>query len=1030
MNRRLLASLVGLGLALKAVGAPIPLYYNYGSVTTPPQIDATAFLNAGTFNISTSLPFETQNTLYFTNRGIMSGSVGFRFNYASDQGRLPSSSFQNQQTIEADDNSSIFFSTTGLGFGGFLAGSYVLVSATNIVNTGTIGAGSGGIVRLAGNNLDLSYGGVFAAQPAVQAISSIFGSSIGLGYNGETNYVNPTGVSDLYWGAGIGNVLEGDPRPLQLDTAMFALPNPQSPVHQVVDTSGFTNDVSLPSYFTYAARSAMGTNVFTNLFNSFVAFAYTNQPSASNEVIQVAFIAQDPSDTNLNLQVRFAPGSGGDPNGKDVIVEFRMTDTDVISDLPMTNYIYFIDTSASDTNTPFLKQNLLTSTFRPSPFQVTLATPFEWQGSLPTNTAFNNSLLYDNTMVTNVATNSYSAYAAQVGQQQSAINPFNPVSISSSFGYQQVNPALTSPTNLPGRVELLGTGADLRSDRLDLTGTRLRSDGLLTLKTKHLVGSAQARIDAPLMSVDLGSTNQTLLISNLFPNAVKRLKGQLYAWSGVWTNQRTVVTTSVDQTSTNATITTNLVDVRFQVLMLDHSLQTVTPVAVNELIAHATNVILDDVIEIQHDIQINAANLSVQNQLSVPNALGSTNLPSLVNFTNQSTVYVPVQANLGADRPQPLNNFVNTGIMSGGGYHIRATNLFNGGLFALPIYATPATISAMNGAVVIESGLCQIENGQLTANSDVNLDTGDLIASSSTFKAGSISALSTNGAESVSPGTLFLTITNSIDDGGPGASNAWSCVGPFQLPVRPRHGDLLGTTITSTAPRFAVLQNIWAGEDRGAKPAGYTNNAALGMLVLDGHSFSRFVFSGPGTNNALYVDYLELLNYATNFTSALQIEPGMKIYFANANLPTEKLNGTLGGRLLWVSTYTGPNSSTNWTSPSGTVYTVNSALLNSEDIDSDLDGIVNRLDTTPFYTGDSAALRVRLMSDPSPAAALSWTALANAANALEFTTNLSAPTWQTLTNFVPSYPTHTVTVLDPLPADGQRYYRVRVLTSD
>ena len=109
-----------------------------------------------------------------------------------------------------------------------------------------------------------------------------------------------------------------------------------------------------------------------------------------------------------------------------------------------------------------------------------------------------------------------------------------------------------------------------------------------------------------------------------------------------------------------------------------------------------------------------------------------------------------------------------------------------------------------------------------------------------------------------------------------------------------------------------IQSHYWPARDFGATTNGFTNNLALGRLVLNGvGNNSLFRFFGTGTSNALYVDYLDLQNSATNNDTALSIAPNLVIYFANASVPPAKLNGRHGGRLRWVSTYAGPNSFTN-----------------------------------------------------------------------------------------------------------------------
>src|SRR5712692_9324667 len=76
MKRLSLSISIGLAVAplTGAVAQPIPLYENFGVISAPPQIDALAFANYGTFSVSTLLPYDFQNTLNFTNTGTMLGS--------------------------------------------------------------------------------------------------------------------------------------------------------------------------------------------------------------------------------------------------------------------------------------------------------------------------------------------------------------------------------------------------------------------------------------------------------------------------------------------------------------------------------------------------------------------------------------------------------------------------------------------------------------------------------------------------------------------------------------------------------------------------------------------------------------------------------------------------------------------------------------------------------------------------------------------------------------------------------------------
>jgi hypothetical protein len=236
--------------------------------------------------------------------------------------------------------------------------------------------------------------------------------------------------------------------------------------------------------------------------------------------------------------------------------------------------------------------------------------------------------------------------------------------------------------------------------------------------------------------------------------------------------------------------------------------------------------------------------------------------------------------------------------------------------------------------------------------------------------------------------------------------------------------------------------HTWCAEDRGPTPAGYSNNAAIGKLTLDAGDFSVIHFSAPDptTQKALYVDYLELLNSATNFNQRFAIDPSLTIYFANANIAASKLDGAANGRLRWVKTFTGPLSSSSYTysitNLEGEVisrtYTFNTAVASDKDRDDDRDGVVNSDDPTPIYTELSTGLKILTTKAQPPQVLIRWNALAGSTNRIEYRTSLSDPTWTVLTNLVPAGPfTGPLTVRDFISnvttGSVQRVYRVVVV---
>lgn len=1051
----ILAVMLGVALGGVTARATDALYANYGLVTEPPQIDATAFLNAGVMEFSdtyysvgsgVAVPFDTSYTLSYTNRGLMNSSMGWRFEYVTEDNRYPAAVFDNQQTILAQNQGSISYTDESVSE--VTSASFLSVNATNVYSQGLIGASSQGLVKLMGRYIDVSQGGIAASDASLESSGYAYTDYFSSGVESETNYLNPANIQDLYWGIGVNQVLGGDGYPLYLTSGRFQPPFVYSPSYQVIDTYGYTNYESVPTYYYYTRltdTNVVGTNVYgTNYLGStyyyysppMLSFIYTNRV-ADDSWVQAVYVTSNLFDTNVNINVRFYPQYGATNGSSDVVVEFSTVEEDVVSGLQWTNYLYLTDLSLSQTNSS-LKRNYTSYAYKPSAFTISRAQPYEWYVGVTSNTVYSAGLFYNASMSTPVVTNYYSAYAVQIGQNMVLTNSMNSYRYSSILNYNY-NPALEDPTNYSGRVELVGLDQDLEpmSEELNLENARIRCEGLLTIKTKNLVSTEGTRIDAPLMSVDLGSATSTLVISNLFPGSIKRLKGQIAAWSSVWTNEVTSLSVSNDATSGAATVTTNTIPVRYHVLILDHALTAEQAVVANRVALHATNVVIHDDLNINGDLKVDGENLLVEGKLTMPNGLGATNFPNLKTVTNNGYITVPSQANLGGDRAEAFDSVVNHGILYGGGHQLRAhqvliqstnTDSIASNMLSTNFYATNyALVSAYNGATRIMADDLLIDNGIISSMTDIEINGGNILARNSLLSAGSIST-TTAGGEIVLAGAITLRPTNSISDGGTGTLNVWQTLGGISMLSKPAHGDLLATRVETFAPRYAVLRNVWAGEDRGATVEGFKDNGALGWLVLDGRDGCKFRFTGASSKSAMYVDYLDFRNVATNFASVMQIDPNIMVYFANANVPVEKLDGRFNGRLRWVPQYTGEFSGTNWTAPSGFKHRVNAALLRSMEYDSDNDGVVNGLDSTPFILDETVKLEMVVKDSETENRTLSftWSALAFGKSTLEYTRDLSLNDWTTFTNIIQGPVPGPVSVDVPAPADKVTVYRVRV----
>lgn len=1021
--KRIICSVILLAAVLQGSGATIPLYVNSAPIFAPPAtnpiIDARAWYNRAAFDVTplTGLPFEAHNNRFFTNGpgsiidgvpvgGVMIGDPGFRFLFNTNSQRRWMDVWENKGAVATDH--ATFFSSLGFFFNDSRA-SILQVAATNITSTGPLSSGTHGLIRLEGKKINLIRNSLRTG------LDPLLSGALGGGFasSGLSNYVNEVGVVDLYWGVGIGDSMASNRRrAMRLDglggSPTFNLPLPSSTIHDVVTPSTlsgrpFTNSTIVPG----------GSFLFNNSFFSnsalsgYTAVANSNFLSATSHIIQVVFYPTNPGAANLATDVRFSQDFFGEAVA---VVGFKSTSYDIATEQESTDAIYLSDSLAVITNR-FLARNQGPSTQRPNTYEITRVAPFEYANGLPGNIPFDPSLLYNGNYTRTTATNAYAGYAAQIN----------------SLSYSPSGIAPYDVTNVPGRIEIIG-------DEVNLDQTRIRAESAVIIKANNLTSNRLAAVDAPLLNVDLRSVQPTLVISNLAPATVSRLTGQLRAWSAVWQNGE--VTQQAGNTVTNT--------VFFHVMIVESQLSSTVPVTVNEFAARATNVVINDQLNIGKSFVVEGQTFHLTGGLSLPVGanLGSNNLINVRNFTNDGIITMSGAQFFGTDRPLSYSNYVNRGTNIASSHEIRTRNfdnpgyiLANGGLFSLD--ALTASLS----------GMPLIESTELTTNTfflfggipftniftnTITIQTASKIQGVTEVRIAARDLTLSNSI--VNAGNLIVSVTNRLVDSGTDATNFWSVTGGFEFNRKPVTSDLLGTYLRSTTRRSALSDHVWPGSNLGATVAGFSNNMALGKLVLDGGSNSLFRFSGSGANNALYVDYIEFVNFATNFNSILSVNPNLTIYFANSSVPVQKLEDSYPGRVRWVSGYTGPLSSTNITYyftnglvVTSNTFTFNIALVTSKDLDSDGDGIVNADDDTPVYVAQSAVLTLTMAAAPERSVLLGWRALGYSSNSLEFKAATGDPAWQVLTNFVQGQRTEQVQVMDPIPTNGGfRVYRLRV----
>lgn len=946
MKRLLLSGLVGVAL-LPGMSNAAPTtfinngfydFVNNGATVTPP-IDAVTFINNGTFIANTILPFETANTLNFTNNGTMTSGIGWLFDDS------PARVGQRRSAVN-------FFNGN---LGTINTSVFLTIWATTIVNSGQFSLGPLGRLDLLGSSLNL--------RQSVMSVTSVSDEAGGSTYGTPgTNTFDPDiAIYDVYW------VQTNFSQTYTLNTATIWNSN------GVATTLGVPSPPAMPTAI--PGFSIGGTNLVANSYSTDISFdpvTLTNSTGGSGDTLNLV--------TNLNkgavfvlvpsffkVQTWFEPGMSNF-DGIDVLLSMQVTNA--IDQALSTNYLFFQDNLASAPGTGLLKNSSTGNTFRPTNYFLDrLSHSAVFASNAPGVIAglgkpepnffidSGNIFVYPSDITLDLVSNlvvsggSFAAYSAFIDNVAARPPPVAGGNI----------------TNLPGTLRINATD-------LDLTQARLRAEGQVVIRAVNLISSTNTLVDCENLSYDLGSKNGFLKIQNLAGTSVSRLRGTLRAWSATWSNSVTLVMPNNYVTNTTAggfTLQplTNTALVGYDVLVLDASALTNSlPVTEYDLLLHGTRIELDDDMTVLQSLFIDGRTFTVNGSITIPGVFPpanpinnvlfpgvplkqwlGTNAPGVLFFTNNGTVSISGAAHFGDDRP-PFTSFVNAGFLSGAGIQLRSVYFENDGV-----------MFASSGPMILQAGSSRLQNGFGSSAGYAQITAGTLIITNYQLASGDM---------------FNLTVTNMLSDGGTGAGNSIQVQNGFNLFIKPQTGDLLGTTIQSGAPRTTgeTVKHLWAGEDRGPTPAGYLNNAAIGQLTLVSNSAAVFEFTGTstklGVTNAMYVDLLDVSSFGQGLgLHQLRIDPNMIIYYAAVKVsptniffpnpnglvmqPEEYLDGYQtqpgGGHLRWVRDYAGANSSTTvQINSNGVTQTgsINSALRNSQIIDSDGNGVTNATETS------------------------------------------------------------------------------------
>jgi hypothetical protein len=996
MNQKLIFSLAALvaGFGLKAPAQPADVWENWGQISAPlDPIDARTFINhaGASFTFGGSGLYNTFDTINYTNQGLMVGDPGFVFQtIPSNSGQATRAQYFVNQAGGANNgviNCSgvfTFILNPQLPAGNLTGNSKCAVLADNIINSGSINMDASSLISLRGKYIDLSHGALTMSNPS---------TFLGLFNAGEL---------DGYWGVGTAI--------FNYFTIVPPAPGQASlldPGNLIFNFGGGT--AALSDEYNVVTR-----NYFLQFQDQFLVnpLLFANQVSTfggSNVLTEIVALLN----TNLTVtpKVFFPASFSGNAFG--IVVQWQWNATNFpTGSFSTNNYLYLTDTFGEVTNLQTVINGFagIRPTQRPVTYTFVQGTPFSTgAGATPLAPGTVQQLLTPGPV-----TNDYAAYQAilTAGTQ-----------LASDVAGGDV-------TNMVGRIEV---AAD---NFLNLNATRISSLNYLSLKaTNHFAGSKNAIISSPNLDLLLRATNATIEITNLIAPYLNHPEGTIDLWSARWTN---VV---VDVTNC------------FHVLFVNSQFSPVTRPVVETLKLWVTNstgannnLLISDVLNVSSNLVLNAERITITtNYLNMftpigelnilnPNIVWSTVTPGLMYLTNWGGISAQNAMFFGGSRSQPPYNtnlvdvpyqaFVNHGGVTNQGTLIWSQYFENGG----------GVFQAGQGSIQLRNAVTSLmTNGAFyAAGGEIGIYSGSLYASNHVFLAGD---------------ALTLSMTNLLDDGSlthdlftMTNKNFWQVGNGINLLSLPPQASLLGTTISSFANDFQLVVNTWAGADRGNSPAGFTNNAAIGHLILECPTNCTFEFRPAAGNSALYVDEIEFQDFvATNVDEAknyasIQIDPGMKIYYgqaiANGISIAERLDGKNGGGFVWVSNYNaGFFSSTNVVYPDGTTNRLNAALVASCDIDSNGNGIPNCIDPAPIPILSPAGLGLTVTATNLPAAAamVSWTAFPGTSNTLLSASSPNSANWTVVTNvYYPGPFPGKMTVPDLIRSNGPKFYRLRV----
>ena len=987
------------------------VWINNSILDEAPYVNAEMVENRGVIEVGTpdNVPFYFFNAKYFTNSGSLNIRKDFQFSTFSTDEKSGANFDPKKAKVFHNNSTGKIISITDE----FSTGS-ISINAEQIINKGLISAENAGVLDLEGDDVNLSRGGVeIKSGPDFEHPNGLddFGLPLAWGYN--LNYLNGSlgpyqqrrfssnpagagtllvkqdwGVRDVFWGFRLGSNYNGStPASVIGFGDYYSFAAPDGLMWQEVSSPYSLTGKYTPPYGQYAIWDAP---ILGAGYKSSFRTDFTRIGDEYHETYQGILLKNSGSD-KVVYDGKFVPTQAPINNNPErfyygAVASFEVPEgiTNVIQGVNETRSIYIID---EHPNIGYAGNGLLVNSQEtastdfgmPQNFVVTRYKPEEYVDGIPGRYEPGFLDFYRGEQDTTTFNDSY--YGFRITNVVSRI-PFS----------ELPNPDLE---NNESKVQ--AGLVRVKAKNLDLRNARIRAEGGIRIETEHLIGSTNAVLDSQNLSLNLGSTNGILVITNMVQESVQRFTGGVESYSVVWANNyRTTGAALIEREKIffvedpSAEVTVNL---HYHFFVIDAYLNAEVPVTVTDLTVNSDKVLFKDAMNVTELLSVNANSLSIHRDLNLGKEtfLGSGVYskvngqavwdnhvaPKLKNYTNFASVYIPGQAKYGTDREEPYDSWVNEGTTIAQDIFINASYAENSG-----IIETEATVDINAQQLVLQNG---------------NINTGEsLILGAENFKM----RFQTNtvGAE------LIFNVSNVLSDGGVGANNKISVGRGVVMQQKPTSGDLLGTEIIATANDFVSQAIDWNADDLGVSPKGFENNAALGKLILKNGKLSKFEFHGSEDgDNAIYIDYLEFVGLTKDDISegsipVLDIKEGFRVYFAASNLPAEEIDGMYNGRLRWIKEYPGHNSSMPlYISGTDKTIRVNRSFRQSIAYDTDSDGIANGYDLSPFGNGIPKISSVDVDQDNK--INIKWMGLPSSLYRIEYKEQVDDVGWKLLTEY-------------------------------